>query len=101
MLPVGTMLRATDSSRAQRVRLPLSWLARCEGFRVDGVDGRIGTVGRVGIDVDSGTPAWLEVRIGLFVRRRIAIGVEDVGSVDPVSRRIVTTIGRALGDGGG
>jgi hypothetical protein len=100
MLPLGTMLRATDSSRAQRGCWPVSWLARCEGFRVDGLDGRIGTVSGVGIDHDSGEPAFLEVRTGLFVRRHVAIGVEDVGSVDPVSRRIITTISRTPGDGG-
>ena len=75
-------------------------LARCEGFRVDGVNGRIGTVSGVGIDPGGGTPAWLEVRTGLFVQRHVAIRVEDVGSVDPSSRRIVTRSAARPGIGG-
>jgi hypothetical protein len=94
------MLRATDPSRG-RLHPPSSWLARCEGFRVDGVNGRVGTVSGVGIDPDSGEPRFLEVRTGLFVRRQVAIRVEDVGSVDPVARRVVTAIGHAPGGGEG
>ena len=99
MLPLGTMLRATHLSHAPVSGDQGSGLARCEGFRVDGADGRVGTVTGVRTGSD-GAPAWLDVRIGLIVRRHLAIKIEDVRSVDQTSRRIVTAIGRRPGDGG-
>ena len=99
MLPLGTMLRATHLSGGQVSGSQGSRLARCEGFRVDGADGRVGTVTGVRTGSD-GAPAWLDVRTGLIVRRHLAIKIEDVRSVDPISHRIVATIGRRLGDVG-
>jgi hypothetical protein len=93
------MLRATHLSHGPVSGDQGSRLARCEGFRVDGADGRVGTVTglRTGSD---GAPAWLDVRTGLIVRRQLAINIEDVRSVDPISRRIFTAIGRRPGVGG-
>ena len=99
MLPVGMMVRATDLSREPVSGKQGSRLAGCEGFRVDGADGRVGTVTGVRPGAD-GAPAWLEVRTGLIVRRHLVIKIEDVRSVDALSRRIVTAIRRRPGDVG-
>jgi hypothetical protein len=101
LLPIGVLLRATDPSCVQLGRRPVLGLAECEGYRVDGMNGRVGTVVGVGIGADGETPAWLVVRTGLFHRRQVSIGIEDVGSVDPIARRIVVSTGRAPGDVGG
>jgi hypothetical protein len=96
-LSVGTLLRATDSTRGPMSGAQGGRLGRCEGFRVDGADGRIGTVTGVRTGARDGAAAWLQVRTGLFVHRQLAIRVEDVRSVDPISRRIVTAIGQRPG----
>ena len=98
LLPIGTLLRATDPCREESGHWSVSWLAESEGYRVDGVNGRVGTVVGVGIGTDGETPAWLVVRTGLFHRRQVSIGIGDVGSVDPTSRRIVVLTGQANGD---
>jgi PRC-barrel domain len=86
--------------RATSPTLDARWLERCEGFRVDDGNGRLGTVSRVGIDADSGAPAWLVVRTGLFVRRDVVVGVDDVESVDPVGRRIIALTRLPVGASG-
>ncbi len=88
MLPVSTLLRATLLGRAGSV--VGERLGRCIGFRVDDVNGRVGTVIAIGIDAASGEPAWLQVRTGLFARRDVAISVDDVESVDPLAHKIFT-----------
>jgi len=98
LFPTGTLLWAMDPSGVQVGRGPVLGLAECEGYRVDGVNGRVGTVVGVGIGTDGETPAWLVVRTGLFHRRQVSIGIGDVGSVDPTSRRIVVLTGQANGD---
>jgi hypothetical protein len=86
MLPLSVRLRATNPVRADH-----DWLVRCEGFRVDGPDGRLGTVSAVGCDAD-GDPAWLEVRNGLFFRQTIMIGFADIEVVNPAARRLMSGI---------
>ena len=60
-----------------------------EGFRVDGPNGRLGTVSGIGRNA-SGDPAWLEVRTGLFFRRTIRIGFADVETIEPAARRLIS-----------
>jgi hypothetical protein len=93
------MLRATTAVPARPAPSGADWLGQCGGFRVDGVDGRIGTVRSIGLD-RSGSPAWLEVRSGLFARRTVTVRIDEVVSVDPIAHRIVTAITRSGLDGG-
>ena len=99
MLPLSTMLRATSPVSAWPEPSSANGLGACTGFRVDGVNGRLGTVTGVGVDAVTGDPAWLEVRSGLFVRRTVDVSIDNVVSLDPIAHRIVVTRGRrAKGD---
>jgi hypothetical protein len=63
------------------------WLHRCDGFRVESPDGRVGTVQGVRFQ-SSIEPELLEVRTGLFGRRLLLIPVEQVREILPTQRRI-------------
>src|SRR5438445_7282389 len=91
MLPLSVRLRATSPAFEERVADCDDWANRCEGFRLDGPSGRLGTVQMVVFDPASGEPAWLQIRTGLFVRRSEAIPVEDIESIDPLRRRMMVT----------
>jgi hypothetical protein len=91
MLPLSVRLRATNPVRADAASMPRDWLVRCEGFRVDGPNGRLGTVSAIGRDAD-GDPAWLEVRTGLFFRQTLMIGFADIEVVNPAARRLMSGI---------
>lgn len=58
------------------------WLAHCEGFRVDGVGGRIGFVDEVRPD------GILAVRAGLLGRRLLLFAAEAAGHVVPQAEQI-------------
>jgi hypothetical protein len=88
MLPLSVRLRATIPVGTDAASVPGDWLERCEGFRVDGPDGRLGTVSGIGRNA-SGDAAWLEVRAGLFFRRTTMIGFSDVELVEPAARRLI------------
>ena len=94
------MLRSTTPVVSRPAPPRADRLSRCNGFRVDGVDGRIGTVTAIGCDA-GGVPVWLEVRSGLFTHRSVTIGIRDVVSVDLIARRIsiVTTARSGLAGG--
>jgi hypothetical protein len=64
-------------------------LRRAAGFRVDGPEGRIGTLSAL-VPGDLGIrPDRLRVDVGVFLRREIEIPVGDVRAVEPVRRRVV------------
>jgi hypothetical protein len=91
------------------------WLHRCEGFRVDSPDGRVGVVVELRFGSSAERPDALAVRAGLFGRLLLIIPVEQVAEVLPQERRIVlrasprpTAVerlrnlrGRGRGSGGG
>jgi hypothetical protein len=69
------------------------WLHCCEGFRVEGPEGRIGTV--TGLPFSGSIePELLEVRSGLLNHRLLMIPVEDVLEILPKQRRVIVR-GRA------
>jgi hypothetical protein len=94
MLPLSVRLRATSPGGADVAAAPGDRLVGCEGFRVDGPNGRLGTVSGIGRNA-SGDAAWLEVRTGLFFRRTIMIGVADVELVEPAARRLISNVAAA------
>lgn len=59
---------------------------RCEGYRVDGVGGRIGFVDEVRRDGDG--PELLAVRAGRWGKRLLIFSAADVALVAPRTRRI-------------
>jgi hypothetical protein len=65
------------------------WLARCEGFRVESPDGRIGIVDHVRFADRIDRPEWLAVRAGLFGRRLVEVPVGEVAEIIPRETRIV------------
>jgi hypothetical protein len=71
-------------------------LRRCEGFRVDGPDGRIGYV-RGGIRFgDSADPEALEVRAGLLGRRTLLIPAAAIVKAVPEERRLLLAASQRL-----
>jgi hypothetical protein len=63
---------------------PEYWLRHCEGFRVDGRDGRIGTVVH-----SSHESELLTLRAGLFRSRELKVRFADVEVIQPRERRLV------------
>jgi len=63
-------------------------LRRAVGFRVDGPEGRIGTL-RAFVPGDLGAEPRMRVDVGLFIAREAGIPVRDVREVDPQRRRIL------------
>ena len=70
-------------------RAPAADIQRVEGFRVDGPDGRIGTVK----NVSSGTPGapldTIDVVTGLFVIRVTTVTAAEILQIDDERRRIL------------
>jgi hypothetical protein len=63
-------------------------LRGCEGYRVDGPDGRIGHVRSVRLGA-SGEAEVLEVRAGLLGRRTLLIPVTEVDEIIPEQGRLI------------
>ncbi len=63
------------------------WLGHCEGFRVDGPEGRVGVIEAVLGHEDE--PTTLAVREGLFALRIVHVPIEQVAEVQPRAERIV------------
>ena len=59
------------------------WLCRCEGFRVDSAEGRIGFVRELRFDSRQEGPDLLAVRAGLFGTRLLLVPVEEVEEILP------------------
>ena|SRR5437764_6533429 len=89
MLSLSVMLRATSPLAIEHTAPGLQDLvAQSGGYRVDGPNGRIGTISAVGIGAGPGGPDCLHVRSGLFIRRTVTVGIDQVASVDPIGRRV-------------
>lgn len=65
------------------------WLCRCEGFRVDSPEGRLGLVEAVMFRVRPDEPDALIVRAGVLGRRLVIVPIEDVADVVPRRQRVV------------
>jgi hypothetical protein len=64
------------------------WLAHCEGYRVDGHEGRIGFVDEVRANpADPKTPL-LAVRAGMLGRHILLVSASEVHSIVPRSQHI-------------
>jgi hypothetical protein len=63
-------------------------LRRAVGFRVDGPEGRVGTL-RALVPGDLGAEPRLRVDVGLFIRREVGVPLRDVREVDPDRRRVL------------
>ena len=62
------------------------WLSHCEGYRVDGSEGRIGFVDSIRNDPDG--DAVIVVRAGTLGRRLLLVRTRDVAFVVPRAERI-------------
>jgi hypothetical protein len=69
------------------------------GFQVDGPDGRLGTVVATLFGSLVESPDALEVRVGLFHRRVVAVPIDAVSRVDLVRKRLILRCGVDLTDG--
>lgn len=65
------------------------WLARCEGFRVDSPDGRIGLVERVNYGARPGRPESISVRAGRVGRWLLTFSIDEVADVVPTREQVV------------
>jgi hypothetical protein len=65
------------------------WLCRCEGFRVDSPEGRVGLVEAVMFRTRPDEPDALIVRIGVLGRRLAIVPIEDVEDVLPRRERVL------------
>jgi hypothetical protein len=73
---------------APRSRPGPSDIAGVEGFRVDGPDGRIGSVTRVSARAVGAPPDTMHVVTGLFIVRVVPIPASDVVRIDDELRRV-------------
>jgi hypothetical protein len=64
------------------------WLRRCEGFLVETTTAQIGRVTGIRYGETTNEPEGLEVRAGLFGRKRFVISVHDITEIDPEQRRL-------------
>jgi hypothetical protein len=65
------------------------WLRRCEGFRVDSPDGRVGFVEEVRYASRVDRPDVIAVRVGLLARLLLIVPVGEVAEIIPGDARIV------------
>jgi hypothetical protein len=63
-------------------------LARCEGYRVEADDRRVGTVADVLFHARHDRPDAIVVRSGLLRSRFVVVPVEDVEEIVPRERRL-------------
>ena len=85
---------STQIRRATPRDADLIALAESSGYRVDDLDGRVGTVEGIVAGAWSDRPDAIEVRVGLFRPAVLLVGVADVAAVDPARRRVV--LGRSV-----
>ncbi|HSD03768.1 MAG TPA: hypothetical protein VLB81_15435 [Gaiellales bacterium] len=60
-----------------------------EGFRIDGPDGRIGTVTSVSSSTPGAPPDTIQVMTGLFIVRVVPVAAAEILQVDDDRRRIL------------
>jgi hypothetical protein len=65
-------------------------LRRATGYRVDGPEGRIGTL-RALVPGDLGADPLMRVDVGLFIRNEVGIPLADVHRVDGGRRRVLVS----------
>jgi hypothetical protein len=73
------------------------WLCRCEGFRVDAPNGRLGLVEAVRFGTRLDRPDELLVRRGLFGNHTLVVPVSEVEEVVPRQQRLVLRCERGQG----
>jgi hypothetical protein len=64
------------------------WLGRCEGFRVESSDGRVGVVAEVLFSSRIDRPDALVLRAGLFGRRTLVVPVDEIAEISPREKRV-------------
>ncbi len=65
------------------------WLCRCEGFRVESPEGRVGVVEEVRFESRHDCPDVIVVRGGLFGARQLLVPVANVDEVVPREEKVV------------
>jgi hypothetical protein len=70
-------------------RTPAADVRGVEGFRVDGPDGRIGTVTSIASSTPGGPPDTIEVVTGLFIMRVVPVAASEILQIDDERRRIL------------
>jgi len=70
-------------------RRPAPDIRGVEGFRVDGPDGRIGTVTSVSSSTPGAAPDMIAVAAGLFIVRVVPVAAAEIVQIDDERRRIL------------
>lgn len=65
------------------------WLRRCEGFRVDSTNGRVGFVEEVRYASRSDCPDVIVVRAGIFGRLLLVVPVAEIAEIVPREELVV------------
>jgi hypothetical protein len=105
LLPRAIALSLTaDDARDARPRSPLPvdedyWLGHCEGFQVDGPDGRVGVVEHVVYRSRADRPDVVAVSSGVWRVHTAEVPVGDVVDVFPAQERLVIGHGPAQPEG--
>lgn len=103
LLPRSVVLALSADEATPRPRSPWPvdeayWLAHCEGFQVEGPDGRIGVVDRVVYESRLDVPDVVSVASGLWRLHSTRVPMADVLEVRPEQERLlVRTTERAPG----
>lgn len=94
LLPRSVVLALSAAEQTPRPRSPRPvdeayWLGHCEGFQVDGPDGRIGVVEHVVYESRPDVPDVVSVASGRWRLRSTDVRVADVVEVRPEQERLV------------
>ena len=94
LLPRSVVLALSAGEAMPRPRSPWPvdeayWLAHCEGFQVDGPDGRIGVVDHVMYESRLDVPDVVSVASGLWRLHSTHVPTADVLEVRPEQERLV------------
>ena len=90
--------RENPAERARRA-WTRQWLARCQGFRVEGPGGRIGTVESLIRRSWSDPPELLAVRAGRNSSRVLLVPADDVEAVLPREELVIVRGPTVVGTG--
>lgn len=85
-------LTAREPARGPRMSAPLDddyWLGHCEGFRVDGPEGRLGVVDHLVYRSRADRPDVVAVTSGVWRMRTAEVLVSDIVAVLPAQARLV------------
>jgi hypothetical protein len=63
-------------------------IARVEGFRVEGPEGRVGMVSGVSSSTSGGPPDTIDVVTGLFIVRVVPVDASEIVRIDDEQRRL-------------